>query len=69
DYIVEGTSYPLGAHDIALVRAGEIHRPVIDGKNPYERIVIYIAPAFLSRVSRPERISRHASSARRAKPG
>ncbi|MCR5030928.1 MAG: AraC family transcriptional regulator [Selenomonadaceae bacterium] len=53
DYIVEGTSYPLGAHDIALVRAGEIHRPVIDGKSAYERIVIYIAPAFLSRVSRP----------------
>ena len=54
DYIIEGTSYPLGANDIAFVRAGEIHRPVIDGQSPYARIVIYIAPAFLARVSRPD---------------
>ena len=53
DYIIEGTSYPLGAQDIAFVREGEIHRPVIDGKQPYERIVIYVAPGFLARVSRP----------------
>ena len=53
DYVIEGTSYPLGARDIAFVREGEIHRPVIDGKCPYERIVIYIAPGFLARVSRP----------------
>ena len=53
DYIIEGTSYPLGAQDIAFVREGEIHRPVIDGKSPYERIVIYVAPGFLARVSRP----------------
>ncbi len=53
DYIIEGTSYPLGAKDIAFVREGEIHRPVIDGKSPYERIVIYVAPSFLVRVSRP----------------
>ena len=53
NYIIEGTSYPLGAQDIAFVREGEIHRPVIDGKQPYERIVIYVAPGFLARVSRP----------------
>ena len=53
DYIIEGTSYPLGPRDIAFVRAGEIHRPVIDVRGPYERIVIYVAPSFLSRVSRP----------------
>ena len=53
DYIIEGTSYPLEAQDIAFVRAGEIHRPGIDEKRPYERIVIYIAPGFLARVSRP----------------
>ena len=53
DYIIEGTSYPLGASDIAFVREGEIHRPVIDGESPYERIVIYVAPGFLARVSRP----------------
>lgn len=53
DYIIEGTSYPLDAQDIAFVRAGEIHRPAIDGRRPYERIVIYVAPSFLARVSRP----------------
>ncbi len=53
DYIIEGTTYPLGANDIAFVRAGEIHRPAVDGKSPYERIVIYISPSFLARVSRP----------------
>ena len=53
NYVIEGTSYPLGAHDIAFVRAGEIHCPIIDGKSPYERIVIYVAPDFLARVSRP----------------
>lgn len=53
DYVIEGTSYPLGPGDIAFVRAGEIHRPLIDGKSPYERIVIYVAPNFLARVSRP----------------
>ena len=53
DYIIEGTSYPLEAQNIAFVREGEIHRPVIDGKSPYERIVIYVAPGFLARVSRP----------------
>ena len=43
DYIIEGTTYPLGPRDIAFVREGEIHRPVIDSRGPYERIVIYVA--------------------------
>ena len=53
DYVIEGTTYPLGTRDIAFVRAGEIHCPLIDGDSPYERIVIYIAPGFLARASRP----------------
>ncbi len=54
EYIIEGTTYPLASREIALVRAGEIHRPVIDGSFPYERIVIYISQEFLTRISRPD---------------
>ena len=49
DYIIEGRSYPLVPRDIIFVSAGEIHRPVLSPDVPYERIVIYVAPAFLAR--------------------
>ncbi len=52
DYIIEGKTYPLQPRDIVFVSAGEIHRPVLRSKEPYERIIIYIAPDFLSRHSR-----------------
>lgn len=51
DYIIEGRSYPLVPRDIIFVSAGEIHRPVLR-PSPYERIVIYVAPAFLARCTR-----------------
>ena len=51
DYIIEGRSYPLVPRDIIFVSAGEIHRPVLRPA-PYERIVIYVAPAFLARYTR-----------------
>lgn len=49
-YSVEGRSYELRPQDIVLVRAGEIHRPVIHDHQPYERIILYLSPDFL----RPE---------------
>lgn len=49
DYIIEGRSYPLVPRDIIFVSAGEIHRPVLSPDVTYERIVIYVAPAFLAR--------------------
>ena len=52
EYIIEGRSYPLAARDIIFVSAGEIHRPVLHAGAPYERIVIYVAPAFLARYTR-----------------
>ena len=52
EYIIEGRSYPLAARDIIFVSAGEIHRPVLHAGAPYERIVIYVAPAFLARCTR-----------------
>lgn len=46
-YSVEGRSYELRPQDIVLVRAGEIHRPVIHDHQPYERIILYLSPDFL----------------------
>lgn len=46
-YSVEGRSYELRPQDIVLVRAGEIHRPVIHDHTPYERIILYLSPDFL----------------------
>lgn len=45
-YIVEGKQYDLKPYDIVLVNAGEIHKPVIHDKTPYERIIVYISPEF-----------------------
>lgn len=48
DYFIEGTSYPLKPQDIVLIKAGEVHRPVIRSSSPYERIILYISPDFLA---------------------
>lgn len=45
-YVIEGKQYDLKPFDIILVRAGEIHRPVIHDTSAYERIIAYISPAF-----------------------
>lgn len=45
-YVIEGKQYDLKPLDIILVRAGEIHRPVIHDTSVYERIIIYISPSF-----------------------
>lgn len=47
-YRVEGRSYELRPLDIVLVKAGEIHRPVIHDTQPYERIILYLSPGFLA---------------------
>ena len=46
-YIVEGREYVLKSGDILLVRHGDIHKPVIDPAEEYERIVIWIDSGFL----------------------
>lgn len=48
DYIVEGRTYSLEPYDILLVGHNELHRPVIDPSVPYERIVVYLSPAFIT---------------------
>lgn len=50
-YIVEGRTYRLQPWDVLFIRHHDIHRPVIDPIAPYERVVIWIEPGYLSRVS------------------
>jgi AraC-like DNA-binding protein/mannose-6-phosphate isomerase-like protein (cupin superfamily) len=50
-YLVEGTSYRLKAGDILLVNNRELHKPVIEERQPYERIVLWLNPEFLKRQS------------------
>lgn len=47
-YLIEGRSYELQPYDIVFVRHNEIHRPLIDMAVPYERIIAYLDPHFLS---------------------
>ncbi len=47
NYIMEGKSYFLQPWDILLVSHNQIHRPVIDPCEPYERIILWINTDFL----------------------
>lgn len=46
-YDIEGQRYALAPGDILLVGQGSIHRPEIGGDVPYERVILYLDPAFL----------------------
>ncbi len=48
-YVVEGRRYGLEPGDIILVRAGELHKPVIHGDTPYERMIAYLSPAYFAK--------------------
>lgn len=48
-YMVEGKTYFLKPWDILLVNHHDIHRPVIDASEPYERIVLWISPEYLKK--------------------
>lgn len=46
-YLVEGRAYKLKPWDIVLISSNQIHKPLINSKINYERIVIWINPQFL----------------------
>lgn len=52
-YLVEGVTYFLQPWDILLIQHNLIHRPVIDPSEPYERVVIWLGPDWLSARSDP----------------
>lgn len=47
NYLVGGRSYSLKPNDIVLVERGAIHKAEISPAVRYERIILYIDPAFL----------------------
>lgn len=51
DYFIEGITYRLEPSDIVLVGTGEVHRPIIRSTSPYERIILYVSPEFLTSYS------------------
>lgn len=53
-YDIEGQRYAMQPGDILLVGRGDIHRPEVTAGVPYERMIIYISPAFLRAQSTPE---------------
>lgn len=48
NYLIEGRNYPLQPYDIVFVSQGDIHRPDIDLSVPYERIIVYLSPSFIT---------------------
>lgn len=50
-YLVEGRSYKLSPGDILLINNNELHKPIIEPGETYERIIIWIKPDFLSKHS------------------
>lgn len=46
-YLIEGKAYKLKPWDILLVSSNDIHKTLIDSTETYERIVIWVNPAFI----------------------
>lgn len=46
-YLIEGKAYYLKPWDILLVNNHDLHKPIIDISEPYERIIIWINLKFL----------------------
>jgi len=46
-YNIEGKSYKLKPWDVLLVPSNQVHKPIIEPEEEYERIVIWINDAFL----------------------
>lgn len=53
-YAVEGERYTLQPGDFVLIGRGSIHRPEAEQGVFYERMILYISPEFLSRISTPD---------------
>lgn len=54
NYLIEGKSYKLKPWDFLLISAREIHKPIIDPDNTYERIVIWLNQDFLDSHNTPD---------------
>lgn len=50
-YLVEGRSYAMKPGDILLINNRELHKPVLEPGETYERIILWIKPDFLKKHS------------------
>ncbi len=48
-YMIEGKAYRLKPWDILLIHNNEIHKPIVEEGEPYERIVLWVNPGFLKK--------------------
>lgn len=46
-YVIEGKAYRLKPFDILFVNEGDVHRPIIDSSEAYERIILWVNSKFL----------------------
>ena len=53
-YFIEGKTYILKPWDILLVNNFDVHKPVIDPSQVYDRIIIWVDSSFLKKFSRPD---------------
>ena len=50
-YVIEGRSYKLRPGDILIIHNKDVHRPIVESGEPYERIVLWVDPDYLQRKS------------------
>lgn len=50
-YFVDGKRYLLNAGDIVLIGSRSVHKPELSGDAPYERIILYVSPEYLQKMS------------------
>ena len=49
-YLIEGREYELLPFDFVLVNRFDIHKPVVDSTDEYDRIILYLKPEFLEKL-------------------
>ena len=53
-YYIDGQHYLLCPGDIVLVGSQSVHKPELSDAAPYERIILYVSPEYLSQLSTEE---------------
>ena len=53
-YIVDGKRYLINAGDIVLIGSRSVHKPELAEGSAYERVIIYVSPEYLQKMSEPD---------------
>ena len=53
-YFVDGKRYLVSAGDIVLIGSRSVHKPELSEGTAYERIIIYVSPEYLQKMSAPD---------------